>query len=447
MKSGIKLFLLALLVTAGFSSGCAIFAGLNPAFQKLPMKGNGVYTSTNGGQLTVNGAMRILKLTGDNYQMGYDYGYLLGNEIINTLQLYVYWVLLLKYPVQTYNDVYTFQARFHWDAAYSNEMQGMLDGIYASVPAENLTIYPPNGPTHQLELRDLMVINTIGDWTCSSFAAWGSATADGELIMARNFDYLVDSSSECKNFHLVTVYKPTTGANNWVGVGVCGVIGTMTGMNEYGICGVLHNTDGYPSSDTGGYISRLIVLRQIMETMNSASGPADVEALLASSPAYYGNNIMVCFSNYTSQDLRAVVFEYDGLNGLGGVTNGRVTVRYASDNPALPDNTYFTQSWSQTNVLINVNHYLVRRTTAPGYTDDSGNRYVMIKSQAIAALSGGISVAEARTILMYVDDVFTLHSVIFQPEKALLDIYLSDQPKPAFECTKYSFTLTNLFTW
>ncbi len=446
MKSGTKLFLLALLAGAGFASGCAIFVGLNPNAKELPMKGDGVYTSVYGGQLTVSGAMRMLKLQGSNYQMGYDYGYLLGNEIINTLQLYIYWVLFLKYPVQTYDEVYSFQTRFTWETSYSNELVGMLDGIYASVTEENLTIFPPNGPVHKLSLQDLMVMNTVGDWMCSSLAAWGSATWDGSLVFARNFDYLPDSQSECKKLHVVTVYKSAVaGVHSWAGAGVCGVIGAMTAMNDAGVAGVLHNTDGYPSSDTGGYISRLIALRKIMETIGSADGPSNVVTLLNATPAYYGNNIMVGFSN-TSLPLndKAVVFEYDGDATQPG---GRVTARYASDNPSLPDNAYFTQSMTNLNLIINVNHYLKRKSVAPGYTDDSGNRYAMITNQLKTYLPLKIDITNVRTIMMTVDDVFTLHSVIFQPEKGLIDIYLSDSPLPAFECKKYSYTLSQLLTW
>ncbi|OHD57604.1 MAG: hypothetical protein A2Y33_06085 [Spirochaetes bacterium GWF1_51_8] len=444
-KSGI-LSLLAVFTVIFFIAGCAIFVPIN--VQLLPMKGNGTYTYSNA-QLTIDGGMRMLKMQGSHYEMGYAYGYLLGNEIINTLQHYVYWVLLLKYPLQTYDDVYSFQAKFDWDPGYSNEMVGMLEGIYATVPESNLMISPPNGEVHKLGLKDLMVINTIGDWTCSSFAAWGPGQTTGNgMLLARNFDYLVDSSSMCKMFHMVTVCKPNDGSYSWVGVGVCGVLGAMTGMNQYGVAGVLHNTDFFPTTDDYGYMGRLFALRKILELTGPAQGPSDVETLLDGYPAYYGNNIFVCFSN-TSLPLndQAAVFEYDGDSTQ---PSGRATVRYASDNATLPNNAYFIQSFNLTNCMINVNHYLKRKTSAPGYTDDSGERYVLIQHYMTNAIlnDGNVTESEAKNILMYVDDYFTLHSVIFEPRIGKLIIYLNDTPnKTAWECKEYNYTLTDLFNW
>lgn len=75
-------------------------------------------------------------------------------------------------------------------------------------------------------LRDLALVG------CSSFAAWGSQTQDGKLLVGRNFDFHVsDTFSEDKIIYFIA---PDRGHKHAL-VSWAGMLGAMSGMNEYGL--------------------------------------------------------------------------------------------------------------------------------------------------------------------------------------------------------------------
>ncbi|GGG35569.1 C45 family autoproteolytic acyltransferase/hydolase [Bizionia arctica] len=75
-------------------------------------------------------------------------------------------------------------------------------------------------------LQDLMLVG------CSSFAAWGNKSEDGNLIIGRNFDfYAGDDFSTNK---IISFIKPTNGYN-FMSVTWAGMIGVVSGMNDQGL--------------------------------------------------------------------------------------------------------------------------------------------------------------------------------------------------------------------
>lgn len=75
-------------------------------------------------------------------------------------------------------------------------------------------------------LQDLMLVG------CSSFAAWGDKTEDGQLIIGRNFDfYAGDDFAKDK---IIAFVKPTKGYN-FMSVTWAGMIGVVSGMNDQGL--------------------------------------------------------------------------------------------------------------------------------------------------------------------------------------------------------------------
>lgn len=75
-------------------------------------------------------------------------------------------------------------------------------------------------------LQDLALVG------CSSFAAWGEKSEDGNLILGRNFDFYVnDAFAENK---IIAFIKPEQGYN-FMMVTWPGMIGAVSGMNQQGL--------------------------------------------------------------------------------------------------------------------------------------------------------------------------------------------------------------------
>ncbi len=67
---------------------------------------------------------------------------------------------------------------------------------------------------------------------CSSFAVWGDKTVDGNLLIARNFDfYIGDDFAKEK---IISFIKPEKGYK-FMSVSWAGFVGVMSGMNEKGL--------------------------------------------------------------------------------------------------------------------------------------------------------------------------------------------------------------------
>lgn len=75
-------------------------------------------------------------------------------------------------------------------------------------------------------LQDLALVG------CSSFAAWGDKTVDGNLLIGRNFDfYAGDAFAKNK---IIAFVSPTQG-HKFMSVTWAGMIGVVSGMNEHGL--------------------------------------------------------------------------------------------------------------------------------------------------------------------------------------------------------------------
>jgi uncharacterized protein with PIN domain len=69
---------------------------------------------------------------------------------------------------------------------------------------------------------------------CSTFAAWGPATKDGEIILGRNLDYPLNGYFD--RYPLVAYHEPTDGGQRYVSLGTAGLFTPcMTAFNESGI--------------------------------------------------------------------------------------------------------------------------------------------------------------------------------------------------------------------
>ncbi len=423
-------FIVCLYLAGGLLAGC---------LDDAPMVEDGVYESPNeAGVLQVENGVRILKLSGSHYEMGYAHGYLLAEEIIYTLDNFVFWSAFLT--GQKYDDLVNDMQLFDWQQCYEDELQGMLDGIRDRLPPQHRQVHP-KGFAKEVDLVDLKIANAVSDWGCSSFSSWGNATDDGSVIFARNLDYFSGRNECFKQAHLLLSYDDGI-SNRWVTASVCGFIGCISGMNEHGLVLALHDTNYFHSSSSDGFVPRCLMLRKIAEQANDSWTPEDVANLMESYPGYVGMNLHICFPalGRTDDDISGII-EFDG-NALHD--DGQSTLRSPSDNDELPVDEDFDQRLNYSYSLICTNHYLKRKT---GIYDETAGRYVTIKQDLeTAKADGNVSIDEALKIMESVGHTGTIHTTIFETDEKQLHFYLAEPGSGGFDSSGVVFHFDELFT-
>jgi hypothetical protein len=163
----------------------------------------------------------ILHQKGTYYEMGYQHGYLLKEQIeenkravfnfatekgITYKELLGFWNIMKNYIPQEYLD----------------EMQGLADG---------------SGLDYE-ELNVMSMIPTklaIDAYECSGFVAWGPATKDGKVIHCRSFDYPLwmrdpISGKYIQENQAILIREPENGYASWSPI-IIGLYGSG-GINE-----------------------------------------------------------------------------------------------------------------------------------------------------------------------------------------------------------------------
>ncbi|WP_053991967.1 C45 family peptidase [Mangrovimonas sp. TPBH4] len=137
---------------------------------------------------------------------------------------------------------------------------------------------------------------------CSSFAAWGENTEDGNLVIGRNFDfYAGDEFSENK---IIAFVQPTNGYK-FMSVTWAGMIGVVSGMNEKGLTVTINAGKSKVPMEAKTPIS--IVTREILQyasTIEEAIAIAKKREVFVSESIFVGS----------AADNRAVTIEVSPEN-------------------------------------------------------------------------------------------------------------------------------------
>ena len=158
----------------------------------------------------------VVIVSGTPYQMGWQLGRLMKDEIRQLAPLAVErFKKELNLSDEALDQVSATTAG-HTDGRVLQQLAGVAEG--SGVPVRTLQ------HVHCLPL--------LMPYSCSSIAAWGSATEDGHLYQTRNLDWSLKAGAH--EFPAIVVYQPTAGHMH-VTPSFAGFVGAHCGMNDAGI--------------------------------------------------------------------------------------------------------------------------------------------------------------------------------------------------------------------
>ena len=267
-------------------------------------------------------------------------------------------------------------------------------------------------------MQDYMLVG------CSSFATWGTQSADSSLLIGRNFDFYVgDAFAENKQ---VAFYVPEQGYR-FASVGWPGMIGVLSGMNETGLTVTINAAKSAVPTGSASPIS--ILTREILQY---AATIDEAFAIAQKRETFVSESILI-----------------------GSAKDGKTAIIEKS-----PEKTVLFTG-KEANRLICTNHYQSEefskdeRNMENIRTSDSPYRFARLTELINEDLP--IDVSKAASILrdhkglqntdlglaneMAINQFIAHHSVIFQPEKRLM--WVSTSP---WQCGKYvAYDLNKIF--
>lgn len=244
----------------------------------------------------------------------------------------------------------------------------------------------------KVKYDDLVALQLFGDvWrapNCSSFAAYGPATANGELIAGRNFDFFDHGVSEYAA--VILHYMPQNGIP-FVTITWAGIINGWTAMNVDGV--IAANNTSWGRSDSLDGLSTCFMIRKIVQ--HSATVSEGVETV-QQTPRACGTNMLVAGERPLTGERsvleregrpEAAVVEYD---------HERVAVRWARkgyviatnffrklyEDVEIPEEEAWCSRYGRLHELINGNYGKIDRSMNfigdPGVAMGSGNLHSVL---------------------------------------------------------------------
>src|ERR1043166_4230303 len=270
------------------------------------------------GEMTLVDGLRVLRVWGTPREKGFAQGYLLGQDGISLLDSDL---KDDKHGIGAYEGLSKqLLTKMKVARPYQEEMEGMVEGFKARLGG-HVTI---PSLSRDLEYRDLLAMNCVPETAqlgCSSFAAWGAMTANGETLSGRNLDWFSQPAlKDSGGYPLVVMYPPEDGNVGWISVTWPLYVGCLTGMNAQGVTVSMHDVMGVPASESSNLTPRGFALRAAIEGAHAETAVEDITRILRGLRPMVGNNVPVSMP-YTGHGSGSVVFEYDGNQDKdGGVT-------------------------------------------------------------------------------------------------------------------------------
>jgi hypothetical protein len=175
----------------------------------------------DGGWVEERDNITILHVSGSHYQMGFQHGYLLQEEVQENVRAFLYYAE--KYLPLSELLAYWNISKPYVPSEYIQEIQGLADGA-------NISFY---------DIAASIMAVEYSDHGCYGIAAWGPATSDGQLYHARSFDLpsTIQDPVSGKYAHentVLIVRNPDNGSASLCPA-IAGSFHTGGGMNSQGV--------------------------------------------------------------------------------------------------------------------------------------------------------------------------------------------------------------------
>lgn len=261
----------------------------------------------------------FLVLRGDATARGRAHGILAGREIIRFLDQALLPVIHATSP-GAWEAAFAGRTNlFAWPERYERELRAMLEGIRQALPdAEDRRL---KSLGREIRLEDLKALNCLTDLLgggCSSLSVWGPLTEDGQVLSARNMDYMAFPITPYQT--LIAVDPAEEGLKATLDLLAFGYVGAGTALNAEGVWTALHDEPGLAGGPREGGAPRCLSLRTAVERARAARAIEDVAGSLRGSAVRLGNNIHVSFPLSGARGARPCVLEWDGHEKDGGVS-------------------------------------------------------------------------------------------------------------------------------
>jgi hypothetical protein len=230
-------------------------SGLNmPASQRV--------SAFENGQRYKAGPYDVVVLSGSYREMGRQYGSLMKDEL---------------------RSMYTIVTnRTTQQGATIEQVRDVAKKATALQPKRMKEIHAGIAETSGLTEEDVQVLYygavfyLYGPSSCSFLAAWGDYTADGSVVVSRNWD-LPDTVSVFDPYYVLVVYKPTDGSN---GVATFGPAGMRpeTLMNSAGL--FVADDNGAASGGGVSYANRPDLISEFFRFMLDYSTTEELDAAI-----------------------------------------------------------------------------------------------------------------------------------------------------------------------
>ncbi len=204
----------------------------------------------------------ILYLKGTPFEIGYQEGKLLKDKIEKLFsRLYKFARRQIKIP-------------FFWKFFLNYRLDRIYRGMEPFIPEEYKEELRGLADGSGISLREMQRLHTLSEiypGLCSSFIAYGKATADGRLYHMRNFDWAVGLGIQ--DYPVIKIYR-SEDKIPFISIGYAGFSGVLSGMNREGISIAQIGAETVDVSRKG--IPMPFLLRKVLEETTDLDEAIDI---------------------------------------------------------------------------------------------------------------------------------------------------------------------------